>query len=57
MIAACQDEMMSKLSPQTKLWFGKHGAKEIWNLKYREGWAFIGTMGSGNAIDKKCAEI
>ena len=49
--------MTEKLSPQAKLWFLKHGSKEIWNLKYREGWAFIGTMGKSNAIDKKCAKI
>lgn len=44
-IAACKDECTSNLSHSAKFWFGKMGSREIWNLKYRCGFAFVGIMG------------
>ena len=34
-IAACQDECVTKLSYTIKKWFSKMGSKEVWNIKYR----------------------
>ncbi len=44
-MAACKDECISKMSDQGKLWFANMGSKEIWKLKFREGFAFIGISG------------
>ena len=32
------------------------GSKEIWNLKYRQGFAFIGTTGKSGCIEKRSDE-
>ena len=44
-IAACMDECTKNLSDSAKLWFENMGSQEIWNLKYRCGFAFIGVVG------------
>ena len=53
-IAACQDECTSELSEKAKKWFLDMGSNEILDLKYREGFAFIGISGQKQgAFDKK----
>jgi hypothetical protein len=42
---ACKDECSRKLTPAMKQVFSTMGSKEIWNLKMRESWAFIGIKG------------
>ena len=43
-ICACKDECMTGLKYKSKTWFQKMGSYEIWELKYREGFAFIGQI-------------
>ena len=43
--AACKDDCATQLSPTAKDWFGHLGSKEIVDLKYRQGFAFIGVLG------------
>ena len=43
--AACKDDCRSSLSVGVKLWFDMMGSQEIWNLEYRQGFAFIGIIG------------
>jgi hypothetical protein len=42
---ACKDECSRKLTPAMKQVFSTMGSKEIWNLKFRESWAFVGIKG------------
>lgn len=44
-VAACKDECVTKLSKYCKEWFSGMGSQEIWNLQYRNAFAFIGRMG------------
>ena len=44
-VAACKDECFTNISESAKKWFTDMGSKEINNLKYREGFAFIGING------------
>ena len=39
--AACKDECVTQLSTKAKHWFADMGSMEIWNLKRRQGFAFI----------------
>lgn len=41
-VAACSDECISNLSQKGKQWFSNLGSKQIWHLKYRCGFSFIG---------------
>ena len=51
--AACKDDCSTKLSEEAKKWFAKMGSEEIWNLDYRQGFAFIGKIGKGKVIEKR----
>ena len=44
-VATSMDQSLSRLSLKAKQWFQTIGSKEIWNLKYDEGFAFITVMG------------
>ena len=53
-VAACKDECVNHLSNKCKLWFTAMGSKEIWKLKYRRGFVFIGTSGKpSSALEKR----
>ena len=43
-VAACKDECIHALSNQGKEFFEKMGSKEIWKVKYRHSFAFIGVF-------------
>lgn len=47
-VAACKDECTNRLSQTAKSWFAAMGSNKIWNLEYRQGFAFIGIMGESN---------
>ena len=55
-VAACKDDCASNLSPKARQWFVEMGSKEIVNLEYRQGFAFIGTMGRHEAYEKRALE-
>ena len=44
-VAACKDECSVQLSLKAKLWFAEMGSKEVLELGYRQGFAFIGIRG------------
>ena len=44
---------MTSMSQKVKDWFKQMGSSEIGNLKYREGYAFIGINGVANGNEKK----
>ena len=44
-IAACKDDCATKLAWNSRKWFADMGSEEIWNLEYRQGFAFIGVKG------------
>lgn len=52
-VAAAKDEASEKLSKDAKALFRDLGSKQISNLKFREGWAFIGVRGVKKASEKK----
>ena len=52
-VAACKDDCVTKLSENGKLWFENMGSKDIRNLKYRCGFAFIGISGSKTDAQEK----
>ena len=54
-VAACQDDCATKLSFKSKDWFRQLGSSEIYNLKYRQGFSFIGIKGSRTAYEKRGA--
>lgn len=56
-IAACKDDCFTHLSFQAKHWFSNMGSTEIWNLKYRHGFAFIGKLGFKNCQEKVAINI
>lgn len=41
-IAACRDDAAKNLSMSVRQWFKNMGSKEIFDLKYRESYVFIG---------------
>ena len=45
MVAACKDECVTNLTDVSKKWFADLGSEEIWNLKYRDAFCFIGKKG------------
>ena len=53
-VAACKDECYTNLSHNAQRWFANMGSKEISNLEYRLGFAFIGTVG-GKEAREQCA--
>lgn len=53
-VAACKDDCVTALSVRAKCWFAFLGSSEMWQLKYRESWAFIGQTGKDdNFIEKR----
>ena len=52
-VAACKDECTNKLSDAVKEWFAKMGAVGIRDLRYRQGFAFIGVSGQHQATDRR----
>ena len=52
-IAACQDDCVTQLSSFAKAWFQAMGSKEIANLEFRQGWAFIGQIGAAEANEAR----
>ena len=44
-LAACKDECTSNLSDTAKRWFADMGSNHIWNVAYRQSFAFIGFYG------------
>ena len=53
LVAACKDDCVTNLSQKAKAWFAKMGSKEIWNLEYRQGFAFIGTTDQETACSEQ----
>lgn len=52
--AACKDECSEQLSFGGRKWFESMGSTEIWNVDYRQSFAFIGVYGSKSyAIEKR----
>lgn len=56
-VAACQDDCATALSEKAKQWFADMGAIEIWNVGYREGYAFIGKQKSSTSTSPKDSEV
>ena len=54
-LAACQDDCVTKLSQKSRNWFVQLGSKEILKLKYRQGFAFIGISGRKEANESRSA--
>ena len=52
-IAACRDDAAKNLSNSVRQWFKDMGSKEIFNLKYRESFVFIGQYGRTQAYEKR----
>lgn len=48
--AACRDECSNALSTEVKTWFASMGSRLIWQLQYREAFAFIGTFGTTSEL-------
>lgn len=44
-LAACMDECVKNLSHLAKKWFASMGARSIWDLEYRQAYAFCGISG------------
>ena len=55
-VAACMDDCSTQLSPQAKQWFEKLGSKEISQLEYRQGFAFIGVAGRTEANEQRAVD-
>jgi hypothetical protein len=51
--AAVKDEASNKLSKDVKKMFAELGSKNIKNLGFREGWAFIGVRGLKKSAEKR----
>lgn len=56
-VAACKDDCVTQLSKTGKQWFADLGSKEIWNLEYRQGFAFVGLSGKVEANEKRALDI
>jgi len=56
-VAAVKDEASRKLSKEVKELFGSLGSNAIKNLKFREGWAFIGVKGLKKSKEKKGEKV
>ena len=56
--AACQDDCVSHLSQDAKNWFVYGmGSKEVTEIQYRQGFAFIGTFGSRTTFEKRAIDL
>lgn len=54
-VAACQDDFMTNLSTNGKIWFQKLGSKEIDNVEYRCAFGFIAISGKTEKVQEKMA--
>ena len=53
-IAACKDDCYTNLTFKSKDFFRNMGSKEVYNLRYRDAFSFIGTFGNkGPVIEKR----
>ena len=48
--AACKDDCMKSMSKTGLGWFEFLGSKQIWEMKYRHGYAFIAKAGKPEPI-------
>ena len=55
--AACQDDCASTMSKTIKEWFASMGSTEIWNIKFRHSFAFIGVLGLQEPHEKAPVHI
>lgn len=51
--AACKDDCSLELTFKVKSWFSGFGATKIWEVQYRQGYAFIGVSGKSNSANEK----
>lgn len=56
-VAACKDDCVTKLSQYGKQWFANMGSVEIWNLEYRQGFAFVGISGRKEFYEKRATDL
>lgn len=47
-VAACKDDCATNLSKKVKRWFQRMGSSEIWKVKYRDAFAFLGLHGDAD---------
>lgn len=52
-VVGVKDEASNKLSKEAKGLFKELGSKQVSNLKFREGWAFIGVKGVKKSSEKR----
>lgn len=52
-VAACRDDCVTRLSEMAKTWFTNMGSKQITNLQPHQGFAFIGSIGKGQANEER----
>ena len=55
-IAACKDDCVTNLSRKGKEFFAHMGSEDIWDLEYREGFAFIGVTGGKDSHDRRAPD-
>ena len=51
MVAACKDECTREISYEGREWFWQMGSYEIFRMRYRQGFAFIGVSGEKSCIE------
>ena len=51
------DDCVNHLSKKCKNWFADLGSIEIWNLKYRQPFVFIGKTGKFGALEKSSPDL
>ena len=51
------DECTENLSKKAKEYFVSLGSTEIWNLSYRQGFAFIGVHGKADCQEKRAINL
>ena len=55
--AACKDECTMKLSHNCKKWFASMGSREIFNVRYRQSFAFIGVSNRKEEVHEKRGKL
>lgn len=56
-VASCKDDCATAFPHKAKCWFAHMGSKQVWNLKYRESWAFIGIIGREQIEEQRCEDL
>lgn len=56
-VVGAKDEASNKLGKEVKTLFKSLGSKAVDNLKFREGWAFIGIKGMKKATEKRGEQV